>query len=275
MFFRPRTGWPHFKTTIAFISGGILTSAVFYWLEMKKFYRFLLTLVLTGAFGTVFGASPFEAPGENDGVAINQTDMLIYPYSMTSSGILTGEAQVVISVDSEGKLGDVLVVGYTNVAFADAAVVALKRWTYEAARVHGVARSSRAYVLFKFKNDMGAMIQKIPSLNDSSILRSLSERYVFMPCKLRDLDRIPIPTEVIAPVPPKGGLAQKRVVTVEFYIDDQGHVRMPAIDRSEADDAYAAAAVRAVEQWRFEPPLRKGRPVLVLAQQNFSFVPKP
>lgn len=248
---------------------------VFYPLEMKPFYRLLLTLSLTGVFGVLSGATPFEAPGENDGVAINQTDMLVYPYSMTMSGILTGEAQVVISVDAAGKLGDVLVVGYTNVAFADAAVGALKRWTYEAARVHGAPRSSRAYVLFKFKNDMGVMIQKLPSMNDASILRSLSERYIYTPCKLRDLDRIPIPTEVVAPVPPKGGLSEKRVVTVEFYIDDQGRVRMPAIDRSEADDAYAAAAVRAVEQWRFEPPLRKGRPVLVLAQQNFSFVPKP
>jgi outer membrane biosynthesis protein TonB len=37
---------------------------------------------------------------------------------------------------------------------------------------------------------------------------------------------------------------------------------------------YAAAAVSAVEQWRFEPPLRKGAPVLVYAQQEFSFHPK-
>jgi TonB family protein len=242
---------------------------------MKKFYRFLLTLGLLGTFGAAFGASPFEAPGENDGLTINQTNLLVYPYSMTTSGILTGEARVVISVDSEGKLGDVLVVGYTNIAFADAAVEALKHWTYEAARVHGVPRSSRTCVLFIFKNDIGVMIQKLPSMNDASVFRSLSERYIFTPCKLRDLDRIPIPTEVVAPVPPKKGLPAKRIVTVEFYIDDQGRVRMPAIDRSEAEDEYAAAAVRAVEQWRFEPPLRKGRPVLVLAQQNFSFVPKP
>lgn len=242
---------------------------------MNMSRRFFLTFALLGVFGALFAASPFEAPGENDGVAINQTDMLAYPYLMTQSGILTGEAQVVISVDAEGKLNDLLTVGYTNIAFADAATAALKRWSYEPARVHGVPRASRAYVLFKFKNDMGVMIQKLPSLADASLLRSLDEHYAFTPCKLRDLDRIPIPTEVVAPVPPKGGLSATRVVTVEFYIDDQGRVRMPAIERSEADDLYAAAAVRAVEKWRFEPPLRRGRPVLVLAQQNFSFVPKP
>jgi hypothetical protein len=38
---------------------------------------------------------------------------------------------------------------------------------------------------------------------------------------------------------------------------------------------YLCVGVRAVVMGRDHPPLRKGRPVLVLAQQNFSFVPKP
>jgi TonB family protein len=63
-------------------------------------------------------------------------------------------------------------------------------------------------------------------------------------------------------------------VTVEFYIDEQGRVRMAAVPREAADDIYSAAAVAAVEQWRFEPPLRKGKPVLVLVEQLFRFRPK-
>jgi TonB family protein len=244
--------------------------------DMKTFYRSLFILTLCGATSALFAASPFEPPGENDGVAINQTDALIYPFSMTTSGILSGEARVVVSVDAEGHLSDTLVIGYTNEAFADAAIAALKRWTYEPARVHGIARASRAYVLFTFKNDMGVMIQKLPGMTDASMVRSFADnRYTYRACQLRDLDRIPIPAQVVPPNPPKRNLSAKRTVTVEFYIDDQGRVRMPAVDRDEADDVYAAAAVRAVEQWRFEPPLRKGHPVLVLARQDFNFVPKP
>jgi TonB family protein len=243
---------------------------------MKTFYRFLFILTLCGTTGALFAVSPFEPPGENDGIAINQTDALIYPFSMTTSGILAGGAQVVVSVDADGHLSDTLVIGYTNEVFADAAVAALKRWTYEPARVHGIPRASRAYVLFKFKNDMGVMIQKLPGMTDANVLRSfIDDRYSYKAYQLRDLDRIPVPAHVIPPSPPKGSLTAKRTVTVEFYIDDEGRVRMPAVDRAEADDAYAAAAVRAVEQWRFEPPVRKGRPVLVLARQDFSFVPKP
>jgi TonB family protein len=243
---------------------------------MKTFYRSLFILTLYGATSALFAVSPFEPPGENDGIAINQTDALIYPFSMTTSGILIGGAQVVVSVDADGHLSDTLVTGYTNEAFAAAAVAALKRWTYEPARVHGVPRASRAYVLFTFKNDMGVMIQALPGMIDANAARSYTdERYSYKAYELRDLDRIPIPAQVVPPNPPKKSLSAKRTVTVEFYIDDQGHVRMPAVDRIEADDAYAAAAVRAVEQWRFEPPLRKGRPVLVLARQDFNFAPKP
>lgn len=243
--------------------------------DMKIFYRSLLIFTLCGATSALFAASPFEPPGDNDGVAINQTDALIYPFSMTTSGILTGSAEVVVSVDADGHLSDTLVVGYTKKAFADAAVEALKRWTYEPARVHGVPRASCAYVLFTFKNDIGVMIQALPGMTDANVARSFTnDRYSYKACQLRDLDRIPIPAQVVPPNPPKRNLSTKRTVTVEFYIDDEGRVRMPAVDRAEADDAYAAAAVRAVEQWRFEPPLRKGRPVLVLARQDFSFVPK-
>jgi len=38
---------------------------------------------------------------------------------------------------------------------------------------------------------------------------------------------------------------------VEFYIDEAGRVRMPAVDREYADDTFAPLAVQAVEQWRF------------------------
>lgn len=232
--------------------------------------------VLFGIFAAQASARPMEGVDENAGIAINQTDVLVYPFSMMLSGIFSGEARVVISVDAAGQLSDTLVVGYTNAAFAEAAVGALKRWTFEPARAHGVARASRAHVLFTFKNDMSAMVQSLPGMADANALRSAGERYVYRACQLRDLDRIPIPAQVVAPAPSKGGLrGGKRTVTVEFYIDEEGRVRVPAIGRDEADDTYAAAAVAAVEQWRFEPPVRKGRPVLVLARQDFTFVPKP
>ena len=55
----------------------------------------------------------------------------------------------------------------------------------------------------------------------------------------------------------------------------QLHASKAGLQRTQADDIYAAAAVAAVEKWQFEPPLRKGQAVLVLAHQEFTFVDKP
>lgn len=244
--------------------------------NMRKLCRILcLAVFCCSGISVLSAAIPGRATDANAGIVINQTETLVYPFSMTVVGILEGEARVVISIDAEGRLNDALVVGYTNAAFADAAVGALKRWTYEPAYVDGFARASRAYVLFTFKNDMGVMVQKLPGTTDYSLFHLMAGRYAYSVCQLRDLDRIPIPVHVVAPASSGAGLrGGKRTVTVEFFIDEEGKVRVPAIGRDDRDDSYAAAAVAAVEQWRFEPPLRKGRPVLVLARQDFTFVPK-
>lgn len=236
--------------------------------------RALLCLVI-GMFtsGLLLGAEISRAAEAGDaGIAIHQSSVLVYPPMMLYNAIYYGEARVVISVDENGKLTDCLVTGYTNEAFAEAAVGALKRWNYESARANGRARASRADVLFIFR-DRGVIVQNLPgALEQHRIFGALQDRYTFKPCKLGELDRIPNPIHVVPPVAAR--YSGSHSVMVEFYIDDEGKVRMPAVARESADDVYAAAAVSAVEQWRFEPPLRKGRPVLVYAQQEFNFLPK-
>jgi TonB family protein len=224
-------------------------------------------IVLISSVITLFGA----AVEDEAGIAIQQTSELVYPPMMLYNAIYYGEARVVISVDEDGKLTDHLVTGYTNVGFAEAAVAALKRWAYEAARANGKARASRADVLFIFR-DKGVIVQNLPgALEQHRTFGALQDRYVFKPCKLGELDLIPNPIQVVPPMAPKS--SRVHIVTVGFYIDEEGRVRMPAVERESVDDAYAAAAVAAVEKWRFEPPLRKGRPVLVYAQQEFNFRP--
>lgn len=241
---------------------------------MQIIFRLLIGFIFLAAVSVGFSAPFSETSGDNEGIAINQTEALAYPMAMTLEGILKGEVQVVISVDAEGRLNDTLVVGYTNAAFAKVAVDALRRWKFSPARARGVARASRAHVLFVFTNENGVMFQALPTNASISFVRSIKERYSYLACQLRDLDRIPVPVQVVRPVSPGTGLRAKRTVTVEFYIDEEGRVRVPAIGRDDADDSFAAAAVSAVEQWRFEPPVRKGRAVLVLAKQEFTFVPK-
>lgn len=210
--------------------------------------------------------------GQDMGIGIEQVGVLVYPPSMTADAVFSGEARAVISVDAEGKLSDWLIIGYTQRAFAEAAAAAVQRWRYDPAIINGQRRASRAHILFEFKTQ-GVVVQTLPSALIRQIARpGADEHYVFQPCRLSELDRTPEPEQVVVPAVKLEG--SPRSVTVEFYIDEQGRVRMPAVDREAADDLLAAASVAAVEKWRFKPPLRKGKPVLVYAQQQFDFKSK-
>ena len=206
------------------------------------------------------------------GIAIEQVGVLAFPPSMLYSGVYSGEVHAAISVDENGKLADCLIVSYTEQAFAEAAMAAIKRWRYQPALVHGRPQSSRADVIFSF-HDQGVIVQKLPGAVERQIVENMLQgRFSYQACQLRDLDRIPTPVHVVSPA--FNGDARKRSVIVGFYIDEVGKVRLPSVSRESADDFLAAAAVKAVEQWRFEPPLRKGRPALVYAEQEFHFNPK-
>ncbi len=224
----------------------------------------LLAVPLSRAGGPAVGM-----PEQDMGIAIEQTTPARYPSSMLQSGVYSGEVRAMISVAADGTLTDCLVTAYTDKAFAIATEHALRLWRYQPARIRGSARASRAEVVFMYRNE-GVTVQSLPgAIERHLLLRILEERYCYRPVQLRELDRIPTPVHV---VPPAVRLEDKaRSVTVEFYIDEEGRVRMPAVERESADDLLAAAAVAAVEQWRFEPPLRRGRPVLVYAQQEFNF----
>jgi TonB family protein len=213
-----------------------------------------------------------QNPESNVGIAIHEIGAVAYPPTMLYGGVRSGEVRIAISVDENGQLTDHLVIGYTDPGFVDTAVNAVKRWTYEPALADGRPQSARANVLFVFK-DEGVIVQRLPgAIERMYVSEIMKERYVYEPCRLRDLDRIPTPVHVVSPVARLEGATH--TVTVGFYIDETGRVRMPAVERESANDLLAVAAVTAVEQWRFEPPLRQGRPVLVYAQQDFTFKPR-
>jgi TonB family protein len=208
---------------------------------------------------------------DNVGVGIEQVGVLVYPSKMLYEGIDSGEVRAAISVDSDGNLKDCMITAYTMPEFADAVLAALKRWRYHPAKANGRPTASCSDLLVEFRSE-GVVVQTLPGAMVRHAFDSLDEHYRYKPSQLRDLDRIPTPVHVVTPVANSDD--QIHSVTVEFYIDEQGNVRMAAVPRTSAGDAYAAAAVAAVEQWRFEPPLRRGQPVLVLAQQEFNFRPK-
>jgi len=231
------------------------------------------SLLLAAGTASLLAQLP-AVPNEFQSLKIIETAMPIFPETMIASHRNGGQARIVISVDADGKLREWLAVAYTDRAFADQAVSALKEWSFEPARWRGEPVSVSVTLTFDFEVK-GVVISTTGSESlDAQLNALLGDARAFTPCTLRELDRIPVPLHSVAPSYSKD-LSDKGVtgeVIVEFYIDEEGTVRMPCVvDRP--DRALANLAIDAVQQWKFEPPTRNGRPVLVHVRQLFRFKP--
>jgi len=222
-----------------------------------------------------FSATPDYIP-----MKIIETDQVIFPSAAKDLGIQDGQARVTVQVDESGKLTDYLVTAYTYPSFATTAVSALKRWSYKPAYLRGQPHSATADLTFNFESKGLVVVDlTVSSYVELRNFQMHPGAFGFHACTLQQLDRIPTPTKVVRPIYPEEAAKQQKsgTVTVEFFIDEQGHVRLPAVSRQtgETNEALSAAAVEAVSQWQFEPPMSKGKPVLVAARQDFNFTPKP
>jgi TonB family protein len=214
-------------------------------------------------------------PTDQSPLQIIQTDVPRFPFALDQSEVMSGDATVVIRVDRAGRLTDSLVTEYSRKEFADTEVEELKGYQYVPSRVNGEPWSSVQEVHFDFTRT-GVVVSVSPFDAIMSRVEEIEKgRYAYRAHTLRELDRIPTPVQVVSPLSPAlVGSEKKRTVSVDFYIDEQGRVRMPSVPRADVGTACAACALEAVRQWRFEPPMYKGRPALVLVRQQFNFVTK-
>ncbi|RME68530.1 MAG: TonB family protein [Verrucomicrobia bacterium] len=221
------------------------------------------------------GASVFRDTGypteDKQSLRMEVTELPTFPGALIAQGITEGVVRVLISVDEKGVLTDWLVLAYTNKALADEAVAAIEKWKFEPMLVRGQPVPCQSELVFNFQAK-GVVV----SLNVTDVLAATLKLrglyYEYEPCRFSELDRIPKPVLTEAPAYPVE-LERKGVrgsVTVEFYIDEQGVVRMPAVTKADHIE-LGALAVDAVRNWRFEPPTRNGRPVLTRVRQRFDF----
>jgi TonB family protein len=208
-----------------------------------------------------------------ESMQIEARGMPNFPVTLIGRGITTGTVRVVIKVDETGRLDDWLVVAYTHETLARSAVDALKRWKYTPARLNGEPVSAQAEMQFTFRVE-GVVVSQNMVEHFLARARGDEPEFVYRPSTLRELDRIPTPVHVVSPnYSPE--LAQRGIhgdVTVEFYIDEKGQVRLPVVPGNQPPE-LTELAVAAVSQWTFEPPTRRGQPVLVQVRQVFHFEP--
>jgi TonB family protein len=227
---------------------------------------FCLGLVLLVAAAPVFAA--FESARIAPGSALPQ-----YPSSLTLAGITKGYAVVAVSIDTEGKVQDSLVLAYTQPQLARASLAAVNDWVFIPARLDGAAVPVRTELRFDFTVE-GAVISS--NLTNHFFFDNFDHlgdgAPAYRPSRVAELDQLPVRVAGDSPrydtKAAKAGVRGR--VEVHFYIDEQGGVRLPAV--SAGTDYYLMEqAVAAVRHWRFAPPTSHGRPVLIAAAQEFDF----
>jgi TonB family protein len=234
-------------------------------IAMKNLCSLLCTILLAAA-GPAF--AQFESariPSDNP--------LPQYPSGLTLAGITKGYAVVAVSIDAEGKVQDSLVLAYTQPQFARATLDAVNRWIFIPAKLDGAPVPVRTELRFDFSIE-GAVItanvtnhflfDKFENVGDNAV--------AYQPGRADQLDQPVVRISGDAPQyamnAAKAGIQGK--VQVHFYIDEQGGVRLPAISAG-TNPYLMEQAVTAIRHWKFAPPTRNGRPVLVAAAQEFDF----
>ncbi len=235
----------------------------------------LITGIIAGLLAGNARAAAAVKPTSADRKAIQiiQTSALLFPNNLLRMGIQEGKVRIAINVSAEGKLVDAMVLAYTMEPFAKAAMTALKQWEFIPTHINGEPASSISEINFEFEGGKAQIL----NLDATESMQRMffwweGKDYAYRMYTLQEIDRIPVPITIITPQYPKAlyDTDIKGDVRIEFYIDEQGNVRMPAIVQM-ADPELANSASDAIRQWKFEPPTQKNRPVMVKASQIFSF----
>jgi hypothetical protein len=103
--------------------------------------------------------------------------------------------------------------------------------------------------------------------------RLIRPTWTTLVCRPSDLDEPVRALHVVEPHHPGSRVTSPPIrptVLIDFYIDPEGRTRMPVVLRA-AQELYAIAAIEALMQWRFTPPMRNGHRVIARATQLFSF----
>ena len=199
-----------------------------------------------------------------------------FPAQFRNKSISEGYAQVQLLVAADGTLVDAFVSAYSHPEFAESAEHAVRSWVFrpvESAEAGALPQRFNVRINFRregmivVQGDFEEIVKAYLGQRDTDVSVTI--------CKLRDLDNTPEAVNLVVPAYPEELKKQnvKGDAAISFYIDETGRVRVPSVAGSSRPE-FAAAAVAAVSQWTFVPPLRKGRPTRVFAVQEFSFTPE-
>lgn len=205
-------------------------------------------------------------------IAVEITEEPQLPASMRLNGLGDGRVEVAIDVAPDGRLADWLVLSASHRELIKPCVEALQQWRYTPARYDGQPVLAQLRLMIHL-SQTGIVVSRSALDTVSSMMERIGGRPLdYQNCPASEIDRPPVPVTTVAP---RYAVEAEKVgvrgrVKVYFFIDEKGDVRMPAVP-ADTHPYLSTVAIEALKGWKFEPPTRRGRPVLVAAAQEFSF----
>jgi TonB family protein len=152
--------------------------------------------------------------------------------------------------------------------FGQALAAAVENFTFEPAMKGG--RPSKA--LQAFQQDFDRDDQVVTG-DDLRLLR-LEQKKPEAIASLKEVDGTLTPTSRRPPRFPLSQIASGLPgdAMIEFLVDEDGRARLPRVISASHED-FGYAAVQSIATWRFEPPKRGGRAVVVRVRVPVKFAP--
>jgi TonB family protein len=230
--------------------------------------------LLLFASGAAAGAAEAMPPASTGYVPckVQQKIHAEFPLRLLYQGVVRGESSAMLEIDPSGQIADKLVTQYTHREFADEMMRTIQGWAFEPGRIDGRPITSVLNVMFEFTVNGVLVYEK--QFNQVPADSILEQRFAYYPHGPESLDQNPVAIDLPPPIYPSAWIrdGRKGSVTIRFFIDETGKARLPEIV-TESDNLLANAAVAAVKQWRFQPPIHRGQAVLARAEQVFEFHP--
>lgn len=185
-----------------------------------------------------------------------------YPLELKGTSITDGYATIAFVVRADGMLDDAVVMEASHPAFGEAAMQVLPAWRFEGT---ASALPRREVLRFVFRQTDAVMSLSHRDAAKAAFPLAEQER---LPIRTMQWMQLASPPERLAAPAPQPRAQGK--VAVSYIIDTAGKVRVPAVLNATQPE-LGLAALAAIKQWQFTPPMHEGMPVLVEDMRAFTF----
>jgi TonB family protein len=196
----------------------------------------------------------------------------VYPFAALQTKT-KGKTKLSFIIGPDGKTHHVRLEEATAPEMGLAVRAMLDAWRFNPGRMRDY---TPAYAMVAIEHEFapsGAGDVPVPPAA-RAILRLLEKK----PAEIATIEELDRPLKSISRRPPVYPTAlldvgQPGAATIEFFVDKNGDAQLPRIVTNTAPE-FGYAAAQAIATWRFEPPMKAGKAVIVRVQIPLEFTPR-